>query len=311
MPGRNSGCLAGDSRVYLPDEGVYRSIKELEGRPGFRVLAVDDETGRLEPRRVTRAFATGRKPVYRLTTRLGRMIRATGNHKFLAFDGWRRLDDMAPGMEIAAPRELPGPDERTMSDQQLAILGHLLRDPISTRERRVPAEVFAQPAPAIAVFLLHLCLADALVGPSAGRFVYPISLASRSAHLVRDLQSLLLRLGITAGRRVETDGKGAVHRLDIADAADLERYRSLVGLAQRRATAGVAAGAADRTPSPTVPWRPLAEPDDGWGDAVWDEIASIEPDGEDDVYDLTVEELHSFVAEDVVVHNSADLAPSG
>jgi replicative DNA helicase len=38
----------------------------------------------------------------------------------------------------------------------------------------------------------------------------------------------------------------------------------------------------------------------------WDEIASIEPDGEEEVYDLTVEGLHNFVADDIVVHNSIE-----
>ena len=40
-------------------------------------------------------------------------------------------------------------------------------------------------------------------------------------------------------------------------------------------------------------------------DVYWDEIVSIEPDGEEEVYDLTVEGLHNFVAEDIVVHNSS------
>ncbi len=39
------------------------------------------------------------------------------------------------------------------------------------------------------------------------------------------------------------------------------------------------------------------------GDVYWDEIISIEPDGEAEVYDLTVEGLHNFVAGDIVVHN--------
>jgi replicative DNA helicase len=125
---RESGCLAGETRVYLPEEGVYRPIRELEGRSGFRVLAVDTESWELKPRTVTRAFATGRKPVYRLTTRLGRQIRATANHKFLAFGGWRRLDDLAPGMRIAVPRTLVGPKSETMSDSELALLGHLIGD---------------------------------------------------------------------------------------------------------------------------------------------------------------------------------------
>ena len=41
-------------------------------------------------------------------------------------------------------------------------------------------------------------------------------------------------------------------------------------------------------------------------DVYWDEIESIEPAGEEDVYDLTVEGLHSFVANDVIVHNSLE-----
>jgi Intein/homing endonuclease len=59
---------------------------------------------------------------------LGRTIRATGNHKFLAFDGWRRLDDLAAGMRIALPRELPGPSTQTMTGSELALLGHLIGD---------------------------------------------------------------------------------------------------------------------------------------------------------------------------------------
>jgi hypothetical protein len=38
----------------------------------------------------------------------------------------------------------------------------------------------------------------------------------------------------------------------------------------------------------------------------WDEVVSIEPDGVEEVYDLTVDGLHSFVAEDVIVHNSIE-----
>jgi replicative DNA helicase len=42
------------------------------------------------------------------------------------------------------------------------------------------------------------------------------------------------------------------------------------------------------------------------GDIYWDEIIAIEPDGEAHVYDLTVEGLHNFVANDIVVHNSIE-----
>jgi replicative DNA helicase len=41
-------------------------------------------------------------------------------------------------------------------------------------------------------------------------------------------------------------------------------------------------------------------------DVYWDRIAQIEPDGEDDVFDLTVDDLHNFVAGNIVVHNSIE-----
>src|SRR5205085_247858 len=74
---------------------------------GFRVLAVNEETWTFEKRVVTNAFSTGRKPVFRLRTRLGREICATPNHKFRAVDRWRRLDDLVAGMPIAVPRPVP------------------------------------------------------------------------------------------------------------------------------------------------------------------------------------------------------------
>lgn len=41
-------------------------------------------------------------------------------------------------------------------------------------------------------------------------------------------------------------------------------------------------------------------------DIYWDEISSITKLGEEDVYDLTVEGVHNFVANDIIVHNSIE-----
>ncbi|MCA1817423.1 MAG: intein-containing replicative DNA helicase, partial [Acidobacteria bacterium] len=41
-------------------------------------------------------------------------------------------------------------------------------------------------------------------------------------------------------------------------------------------------------------------------DVFWDTVVAIEPDGETDVYDLTVEEHHNFIADDIFVHNSIE-----
>jgi replicative DNA helicase len=41
-------------------------------------------------------------------------------------------------------------------------------------------------------------------------------------------------------------------------------------------------------------------------DVYWDEIVTIAPDGEEDVYDLTVPGHHNFIANDIIVHNSIE-----
>jgi len=183
---RESGCLAGETRVYLPDAGEYRRIDELVGLTGFRVLAVDSETYKLEPRSVTNAFSTGTKPVLKLRTALGRELRATANHRFLTIDGWRRLDEISTGEMVAVPAESGDELSGDMGDAAVAVL---------TRHR-----------------------------------------AAR-----------------------------------VAEAVGSEPLRSLAS-----------------------------------SDVYWDRVASIERDGEAEVYDLTVDGLHNFVAEDVIVHNSIE-----
>jgi len=125
---RESGCLTGDSLVHLPHEGIRRPIQDLVGQENFEVLAIDPETWKLRPALARRAFSTGTKQAFRLTTRLGRTIRATANHKFLTIAGWRRLDELAAGDAIAAPGTLPDRARSTMSEDELALLGHLIGD---------------------------------------------------------------------------------------------------------------------------------------------------------------------------------------
>ncbi len=125
---RESGCLTGDSLVYLPSEGDRRPIRELVGKSNFEVLAMDPETWTLRPALATRAFSTGHKQAFRLTTRLGRTIRATANHKFLTISGWRPLGELAEGDAIALPGSLPDMSSPTMSEDELALLGHLIGD---------------------------------------------------------------------------------------------------------------------------------------------------------------------------------------
>ena len=41
-------------------------------------------------------------------------------------------------------------------------------------------------------------------------------------------------------------------------------------------------------------------------DVYWDKVSSIEADGVEEVFDLTVEDLHNFVASNIILHNSIE-----
>ena len=102
---RESGCLSGDTLVYLPEMGMSCQIRDLVQLRDFRIAALDWARRGLVPASVSNAFRTGTKPVHRITTERGKSIHATANHKFLSEQGWKRLDALRIGERIATTDE--------------------------------------------------------------------------------------------------------------------------------------------------------------------------------------------------------------
>jgi replicative DNA helicase len=125
---RESGCLTGDARILMADSGKRVPIRELLGKTGFRVLALNEQNLKFESSEVSNVFSTGIKAVFRLDSRTGRSIRATGNHPLRTLQGWKRLDELRVGDRIAVPRNLAPASNSTMTDQELGLLGHLIGD---------------------------------------------------------------------------------------------------------------------------------------------------------------------------------------
>jgi replicative DNA helicase len=226
--------------------------------------------------------------------------------------------------------------------------------------------VFEQSALGIACFLRHLWATDGSVHLSHGIAHYAnVYYASSSAQLARDVQSLLLRIGINA--RISTHSQGAKGRdqyhVTVSGQHDIHAFLELVGVLGESKTRHKAAileylGAkrenTNRDVIPSIAWRMHALPamkasrittramyaglqtsyagsgiyeqnlsrrrarglaaivgsDDlellATSDVYWDQIKSVVPDGVDEVYDLTVEDLHNFVSGNVILHNSIE-----
>jgi replicative DNA helicase len=127
---RESGCLTADTRLMRADTGAEISLGELLASDArdIPVWSLDDRL-KLVPRTMTHVFPSGVKEVFRLKLASGREIKATANHPFLTYDGWKPLGELAPGARLGSLRHVPAPLEgKPWDDDEVTLLAHLLGD---------------------------------------------------------------------------------------------------------------------------------------------------------------------------------------
>ena len=93
-------CVTGDTRLICADTG--RMIPIAQVQKGMRVIGLGPNL-KTAIGRVADRWSTGTKPVFRVTTKSGRTIRATANHPFLTDKGWVPLADLKPESLLAVP----------------------------------------------------------------------------------------------------------------------------------------------------------------------------------------------------------------
>ncbi len=122
---RESGCLTGDTLVSLAS-GELCPISSLVGHQPEVVTLDNWQLATCTTRRV---WQTGHQPVLRLTTRTGRIIRATPNHPFRVLNGWQPLEELKIGDRIALARSYPEPVlPKHWQTDKLVLLAHLIGD---------------------------------------------------------------------------------------------------------------------------------------------------------------------------------------
>jgi replicative DNA helicase len=127
---RDSGCLTADARVLRADTGAEVTMGELlaSGERNIPVWTVDDSF-RLVQGTMTHVFPSGEKEVFEMRLASGRSIKASANHPFLTFDGWRRLDQLAAGVKLAVPRRAAEPENTTSwPEEKVVLLAHMIGD---------------------------------------------------------------------------------------------------------------------------------------------------------------------------------------
>lgn len=345
---RESGCLTGDTRIVRADTGVDVTIGELADAfqaqvepsddvdheaaaddPSIMVWSLD-ESLRFVPRRMTRVFATGVQPVFKLVLASGKVIRATGNHPFLSFEGWRPLDQLQPGSQIAVPRQLPMPARvQRRPANEVATSAQVCA---TYSDTRVPVEVMGLPRKQVSLFLwtLFSLAGGVLVDLEEDRG--EIFLFADERDLLDRVSLLFMRYGINC--RISRDPKQFVLDIDDEDSQRLflseigiggEAEESAVKLRDMLATrsqqergevadpptdlAKVVDAVQDQSDSLSRLNATLTGMDMDLvavNDVTWDVVAAIVEDGIEPVYDATVEQTHNFVANEIAVHNSIE-----
>ncbi len=157
--------------------------------------------------------------------------------------------------------------------------------------------------PHLAEFLRVLMSCDGTIYSRQG---YPrIEFAVASEELAQDVHHALTRFGIVSKLWQKTP---RCWRVEITEPASVTVYQTEIGWIGEKAA--VALTLPNTTEEP-IRDTPLRSPQN-WGlggdsstDLYWDEIVSIEPIGDHQVYDLSVPDGANFIAQDVCVHNTS------
>ncbi len=293
-------CIASDCKIVLAD-GHLATIEEIYHRKKAQLLTLE-QNYQFYLTQPTDFIYDGIKPVFRVTTELGRCIETTLTHPFLTLQGWHPLSDISVGEKIAVPRKIGVFGNQRLRECQIKLLADFIGETNShpqiqndfseaveqfgadnakilenAKGKLIPSIIFKLEQTQIALFLNRLFATEAWIDNN--QIIY----YSVHDELIKQVQHLLLRFGIIA---THCDGC----QLKILDANSIQIFINKIGIfTQKQVLSDIPA---------------ILEPSDEH-EIYWDQIKAIEAVGLKPVYDLTIPETHNFVANDVCVHNTS------
>jgi replicative DNA helicase len=119
-------CLAGHSEIVLQD-GSIATIEEIYHRRQAKLLTLKNDW-KFALTQPSDFINDGTKPVFRVTTKLGRYIETTLTHPYLTPQGWQKLSELKLGEKIAVPHQINIFGTETLPDYQVKLLAYLMGD---------------------------------------------------------------------------------------------------------------------------------------------------------------------------------------
>ena len=119
-------CLAFDSEILLAD-GAIATIEEVYRRRRCRLLTLGNDW-KFRIAEPSEFVDDGIKPVYRVTTRLGRAVECTEIHPFRTIRGWLPLSALRVGDRVAVPRKIEIFGAAPMRECEIKLLAYFVGD---------------------------------------------------------------------------------------------------------------------------------------------------------------------------------------
>ena len=124
-------CLAANSELVCQD-GSIKTIEEIYHRRQDSLLTLQSKW-KFDWTKPSAFVNDGIKPIYEVTTRLGRTIQTTITHPFLTIEGWRSLGILRVGNKIAVPRQIEVSGNEIIPEAKAKLLGYLIGDGCLTK----------------------------------------------------------------------------------------------------------------------------------------------------------------------------------
>ncbi|WP_027403508.1 replicative DNA helicase [Aphanizomenon flos-aquae] len=221
-------CLSYDSEIVLAD-GQIATIEELYQQRQGSLLTLNDDW-KFTFTQPSAFVDDGIKPVFRITTRLGRAIETTITHPFLTIKGWQRLENLQVGNKIAIPRKIDVFGTETIRECEVKLLADSLE---KSDTKTVPNIVFKLEKLQLSLFLNRLFATDGwatVLNSGQSQLGY----CTVSEKLARQIQHLLLRFGIIAALKKRSvkynNTRRPAWQLDITDALSIKNFIAEIGI---------------------------------------------------------------------------------
>ncbi|NET72609.1 MAG: replicative DNA helicase, partial [Sphaerospermopsis sp. SIO1G2] len=336
-------CLSYDSEIILAD-GRIATIEEIYNQRQGTLLTLNSNW-KFSFTQPTAFVNDGIKPVFRVTTRLGRSIATTITHPYLTINGWQKLEHIKIGDKVAVPRKIDIFGQETIRECEVKLLSYLIGDgnlinstPRFTHSNSLLQADFSE---AVAEF------GDLTVNKnSLTNWLEELGLWGKDAH-GKTIPSIIFKLersqlSLFINRLFATNGWATLISSEKSQLGYATVSKKLAQQIQHLllrfgVISTLKQGYVEDTKTRRLAWQlditdvlsiktfiaeiGIFSQEEALSkittaisnkqhqlassDICWDEIIAIDPVGNKQVYDLTIPETHNFVANDICVHNTA------